>query len=776
MILPAVVFSCFLAAAAAPWLHRAIKEKTGWILSGWAVVMFSILASYLPTVIKGEPTREVIPWVPSLGVNLSFYVDGLGLLMSLLITGIGALIALYASSYLKGDARLGRFYMSFMLFMGAMLGVVLADNLLVLFVFWELTSVSSYLLIGYNHHEAKSRKSALQALLVTGSGGLALLAGVVMIYCAAGTYEYTELLNNPDVLKEGGWYLPILITVLAGAFTKSAQVPFHFWLPSAMAAPTPVSAYLHSATMVKAGVFLLAHLHPLLGGTTLWYSILCSFGGATLCMGGYLALTQTDLKKILAYSTVSTLGLLVFLIGIGVEKAMIAAVTFLLAHALYKAALFLVAGIIDHETGTRDITILSGLRKALPFTAVAALLVGLSNAGVPLLFGFIAKEVAYEAAMKGDQAALLTLVAVLGNICLVGVGLLTGIVPFWGKKPDEHALPKHPHEAPVAMWIAPMILAVITVVIGCRPHLMDGLLQAASSAGWGSETKVHLAIWHGFNLALLLSVITFVCGFLLVVFRKFIYYLRDEMGQMVADLGPARGYDIIFDAVVRFSKFQTRIFQNGYYRHYVLILFSGLTLLVLMAVLQGDFNLFQQADFEPVPFYEYFIVGLMLIAMLVTISTNNRWTAIISLGMVGFGVVAIFVLYGAPDLAITQVLIETLTLILLAVVIFRLPEFKKLSPRHTRIRDIIISTAFGVIMTISVIASNIIQLESPISEYFAKTSYELAHGKNVVNVILVDYRVLDTFGEIVVLAIASLGVWALLKFPKKHKRSKEAAS
>lgn len=775
MTLPAVIFSCFVAAAAAPWLHRAIKEKTGWILSAWAAVMFAILASYLPSVIQGENSREVIPWVPSLGVNLSFYVDGLGLLMAMLITGIGALIALYASSYLKGDARLGRFYMSFMLFMGAMLGVVLADNLLVLFVFWELTSVSSYLLIGYNHHEANSRKSALQALLVTGSGGLALLAGVVMIYCAAGTYEYTELLNNPDVLKEGGWYLPILITVLAGAFTKSAQVPFHFWLPSAMAAPTPVSAYLHSATMVKAGVFLLAHLHPLLGGTTLWYTILCSFGGATLCIGGYLALTQTDLKKILAYSTVSTLGLLVFLIGIGVEKAMIAAVTFLLAHALYKAALFLVAGIIDHETGTRDITILSGLRRALPFTAVAALLVGLSNAGVPFLFGFVAKEVAYEAALKGDHAALLTLVAVLGNICLVGVGLLTGILPFWGKKPDEHALPKHPHEAPVAMWIAPMILAIITVVTGCFPFLADGLIKAASTAGWGAETKVHLAIWHGFNLALLLSVITFTCGLLIVVFRRFIYFLRDEMGGMVADLGPARGYDIIFDAVVRFSKFQTRIFQNGYYRHYVLILFSGLTLLVLMAVEKVDFGQYL-VNAEPVPFYEYFIVGIMLLALLVTISTHNRWTAIVALGVVGFGVAAIFVLYGAPDLAITQVLIETLTLILLAVVIFRLPEFKNLSPRHTRIRDMIISVCFGAVMTISVIASNIIQLEAPISEYFAEVSYTQAHGKNVVNVILVDYRALDTFGEIVVIAIAAIGVWALLKFPKKHKRGEETAT
>lgn len=775
MNLAVVIFSCFVAAALAPWLHRFLKEKTGWVLAGWALLMFSFLLAFVPAVAGGERPRQVIEWIPSLGVNLSFYVDGLGLMMALLITGIGSLIALYSSSYLKGDPRLGRFYMSLMLFMGAMLGVVLSDNLLVLFVFWELTSVTSYLLIGYNHHQASSRKAALQALLVTGAGGLALLAGVVMIYLMTGTYEYTVLLEMDNGLRVEGWYLPILLLVLAGAFTKSAQVPFHFWLPSAMAAPTPVSAYLHSATMVKAGVFLLAHMYPLLGGTYLWYAILCTFGGATLLMGGYMALTHTDLKKILAYSTVSTLGLLVFLIGIGTEEAMIAAMAFLLAHALYKAALFLVAGIIDHETGTRDLTLLSGLRRALPFTAVAAGLVGLSNAGVPYLFGFVAKEAAYEAALGGFQPTLLVLVAVAGNICLVGVGLLVGFLPFWGKQPAKDVLPKHPHEAPVFMWVAPMTLGVISLVIGIFPGLADQLINGASTAVWGEGTHSHLKVWHGFNLALGLSAITFLGGLVVVWGRRFIYRLRDEMGGMVEALGSSRGYDLIFDAVVRFSKFQTRIFQNGYYRHYVLILFGGVTVLVLLAMSRMDLGNFE-LNTQAVPFYEYFLVGIMVLALLTTISTHNRWTAIVSLGVVGFGVATIFMLYGAPDLAITQILVETLTLILLAVVIFRLPEFKNLSSTVTRWRDIVISVAFGGIMTLSVLGANMVQLHPPISKYFAENSYELAHGKNVVNVILVDYRALDTLGEITVLAVAALGVWALLRFPRKHKKSEVSSS
>ncbi|MEM1059132.1 MAG: putative monovalent cation/H+ antiporter subunit A [Verrucomicrobiota bacterium] len=771
-MLPAVVFSCFVAAAAAPGLHRVLKEKAGWILAAWALALFAVMASFLPLVTRGEEIRVAIPWVPRLGVDLSFYLDGLGLLMALLITGIGALIALYSSSYLKGDSRLGRFYMSLMLFMGSMLGVVLADNLIVLFIFWELTSVTSYLLIGYNHHEASSRKAALQALLVTGSGGLALLAGLVLIYLVTGSYEFTELMQNPNALLESSWYLPILILVLAGAFTKSAQVPFHFWLPSAMAAPTPVSAYLHSATMVKAGVFLLAHLQPLLGGTALWTTILTTFGGATLCFAGYQALTQRDLKKILAYSTVSTLGLLVFLLGIGTEKATQAAIGFLLAHALYKAGLFLVAGIIDHETGTRDITILRGLRRALPVTAVAAALVGLSNAGFPGLFGFIGKELAYMASWYNPSFAALALVAVLGNICLVGVGFLVGFVPFWGKPPGEHVLPKHPHEAPALMWIAPLTLGLCSLGFGLVPGMLDGLVGAAAEASWGAAfaKEVHLAIWHGWNWPLALSVLTFLAGIAVVMLRWNIYALRDAMGGMVQALGPSRGYDLIFDAVVRFSKWQTRVFQNGYYRHYVMIFYGGVTALVLLAMWRLGFAPSAEGPFELPHFYEYVVVGLMIVSLLVTIATKNRWTAIVALSVVGFGVAIIFVLYGAPDLAITQILVETLTLILLAVVIFRLPEFKGLSPRRLRGRDAVLSAAFGVVMMVMVQMANVIQVDPPISEEFAEISATEAFGRNVVNVILVDFRVLDTMGEIIVLAVAALGVWALLRFPQKHRR------
>lgn len=764
--LSAIILSGFVAAALAPWLHGLLKEKTGWLLAAYAAVLTGYFASFIPMVSHGEIHECFIPWFPSMGINFSFYVDGLGLLMALLITGIGALITLYASSYLHGDGNLGRFYMSLMMFMASMLGVVLADNLLVLFIFWELTSVSSYLLIGYKHEEAGSRKAALQALLVTGAGGLALLAGVVSIYVVTGTYEMSTLLETPDILRESPYYGVIFTLVLLGAFTKSAQTPFHFWLPSAMAAPTPVSAYLHSATMVKAGVFLLAHMRPLLGDTFAWFLVLTLFGGLTLLTGGWLALVQTDLKRILAYSTVATLGLLVFLLGIDTQEAVAAALTFLMAHAMYKAALFLIAGIVDHETGTRDVRLLGKLWKLMPYTAGAAALAGLSNAGSPFLFGFIAKEYAYEAALHAPTGATaLTSVAVAGNICLVAVGVLVGFLPFWAKAKGQP--PKHPHEAPFAMWIAPMVLGVASLITGCAPWLVDkSLLLPATIASWGGEAHFYLNIWHGLTFALFLSTVTVTIGVVFAFGRSYFEKLKAKMGPSADNLGPAHMYDMVYNAIVSFSKWQTRMQQSGYQRHYIMALFMGTGALILLSFLRLGISYWPWPGdgIPPLPFYEVFLVVIMLGALLLVVTTKSRMTAIMGLGVIGYGVSLIFTFYSAPDLAITQILVETLTLILIMVVVYRLPQFQNYSTTAKRIQDGIFSCIFGIIMTLLIIKANTYQFREPISEYFAETSKVEAHGQNVVNVILVDFRALDTMGEITVLAVAALGVWALLRF------------
>ncbi|HEU5462661.1 MAG TPA: proton-conducting transporter membrane subunit, partial [Candidatus Binatia bacterium] len=430
-----IILSGFVVAIFAPWVYRFTGDARGWLFALVPAGLTIYFANFVPAISAGEVMTFSHEWSPSLGLTLSFLVDGLSLLFALLISGIGALILIYAGSYLAGHPHLGRFYAFILLFMASMLGLVLCDNLLVLFVFWELTSISSYFLIGFDHEREAARAAALQALLVTGGGSLALLAGILLLGLAGGSLEVSALLANAEVVRASNLYVPIVLLVLAGAFTKSAQVPFHFWLPGAMEAPTPVSAYLHSATMVKAGVYLLARLSPVLGGTELWLHTLSAVGAVTMVTGAYLALRQTDLKLILAYLTVSALGILILFLGIGTTQAIAAAMVFLLAHALYKGALFLVAGIVDHETGTRDVNKLGGLRSAMPITAMAAGLAALSLAALPPTLGFIGKEMLLEATLAANGAGpILTVALVLASIIFVATAGIVGVRPFFGKK------------------------------------------------------------------------------------------------------------------------------------------------------------------------------------------------------------------------------------------------------------------------------------------------------------------------------------------------------
>ncbi len=766
----AAVLSGFVVAVIAPWLTRWLGDRIGWVIAILPLSITAYLFTFIPAVADGEVRQYSLQWIPVLDVSLSFQVDGLGLIFALLISGIGTLIMFYGGAYLQGHHQLGRFYVYILMFMASMLGVVLADNLITFFVFFELTSITSYLLIGFDHNSEASRYSARQALLVTAIGGQFLLVGLILLAIVGGGWEFSALVDQADVIQDHSLYLPIMILILGGAFTKSAQIPFHFWLPGAMAAPTPVSAYLHSATMVKAGVYLLARVNPTLGGTEAWQYTLTTFGAATMLVGAYLAIQRTDLKQLLAYTTVSTLGLLTMLIGIGTEIALKAAMVSLVVHSLYKGALFLVAGTIDHETGTRDIRILGGLRKLMPITAVGAGIAALSMAGIPPLFGFIGKELVYEAALDMDTwAVALAFIAVVSNVLMVAIAGITGIHPFTG---PERETPKHAHEAPVAFWLGPLILGALGLVIGILPGLVDArIISPAISAITGEPVEVTIYLWHGLNVMLAMSAITVALGVVAYVFREQVRNLSNltwELGRV----GSEAAYDgalVLLDIVARG---QTRIIQNGYLRFYFLTI---LVVLVVAAVYPlatyGDIEI--AGDLNDIRFYEWGVAIIVLLGAYMAVRAQSRLAAVAALGTVGYGVATIYILYGAPDLAMTQILVETLTVILFVLVLYRLPQFATLSRPSSRARDAVVAVTAGALMTVLVLIVSNVQFEPPISEFHAEEAYPLAHGRNVVNVILVDFRAVDTLGEIIVLAVAGIGVYALLRLRLWEDRTEQ---
>lgn len=754
------IFSGFVLGMVAPFLHRVTRGVTGWIISALPFFLLAYFASFIKVIKHGEVVSTVYNWVPGMGINLSFYIDGLGLLFAMLITGIGGFVIIYASIYLAGHIYLGRFYLFILMFMASMLGVVLSDNVITLFIFWELTGITSYFLIGFNCEREESRNAALQALLVTGIGGLALLAGFIMMGSAAGSYELSDMLNSGDLLRNHSLYIPILILVFAGAFTKSAQVPFQFWLPNAMEAPTPISAYLHSATMVKAGVFLLARLTPILGGTDVWFYTVSFTGATTMVIGGYMALHQTDLKKILAYSTVCVLGILTMLLGFGTPLAFKAAMAFLLAHALYKASLFLVAGMVDHGAGTREINKLGGLRKYMPVTAIIAGLATLSACGLPPFFGFVGKELFYETDIAVQHATyLMTGASVFANIFMFGAIWLAGVRPFICKYKE---LPHEPHESPFGMLFGPGVLASMGLIFGLFPGLLEkSILVPAASAVAGEHLHMHLALWHGFNLPLLLSVITVAGGFSVFTWRHNLIAIANKL-SFISRFGSSLWYKKMYEWLFVIARIQTKTIQSGYQRYYLLTIFVVSTILISYKLLEIG-GVHQFVNFGDIKFYEVALGVFMMVAMVTAILSDGRLTAVIALGVVGFCVSLIYVFYSAPDLALTQILIETLTVILIILVVYHLPRFAKLSSLKARIRDAVLSIAFGGVMTALVLKASNVQLYPTISDYFVENSLKLAHGRNIVNVILVDFRGFDTMGEITVLSVVGIGVYALIK-------------
>ncbi|WP_110068584.1 putative monovalent cation/H+ antiporter subunit A [Halomonas sp. A11-A] len=766
------VLSGFLLAALAPLFHRWFGDRTSFFLAAFPASLALWFLTQLPAVMAGETLVFAMEWVPSLGMSLTFVVDGLSMLFALLVTGIGTFVLIYAGGYLKGHPDLVRFHLAILAFMVSMLGLVLADGLFTLFVFWELTSITSYLLIGFNHTDLEARKSARQGLFVTVAGGLALMAGLAMLGVAGGSWSLSELNAMDDVLRDHGLYTPLLICLLLGAFTKSAQFPFHFWLPNAMAAPTPVSAYLHSATMVKAGIYLLARLQPGLGGTEMWTVTLSVVGALTMFTGAFLAIRHTNIKKLLAYSTVMALGTLTMLLGIGTEGAMIAFVTFLLAHSLYKGALFMVAGILDHETGTKDVTAMGGLRPLMPITAVIAMVAALSLAGVPPLFGFIGKELMFESVLDASAwRALVVLLAFSAAILTIAVAAIIALRPFFGQRRQT---PRVAHEAPASMLLGPAVLATLSLLLGLLPALAGtGLLTAAASAVVGAPVEVKLSLWHGINLPLLMSVVSLVLGYLLFQRWDRVRARLARLDPLIAR-GPESGYDAFMDGVVVVSEWQTRILQNGYMRNYILVMIVTLIALIGNSLLLRHSP--QLAFDLDVQFHEAIVVGTMVLGALFAAISRSRLGAVVSVGIMGFSIALIFILFSAPDLGITQLLVETLTVILLVLVLFRLPRFSSLSTPLERVRDVAVAGSLGGLITLLVLTSWSIDQFVPISDYMIANSAPLAYGRNIVNVILVDYRALDTLGEIFVLALAAIGVFAMLKLRAPEKPKKSAAT
>ena len=766
MNLAFVVMLPFLGAFLPPLVERVTGNRTLLACGAAALPALALALLFNPArkVFAGETLHSTLSWIPSLDLSLAFRLDGLALLFAILVLGIGLLVILYARYYLSAKEKAGRFYAYLLLFMGAMLGVVTSDNLLLLVVFWELTSLSSFLLIGFWGHQTEARKGARMAMTVTGMGGLALLAGVLLIGNVVGSFSLTEVLANGDLIRGSELYPLILCLVLLGAFTKSAQFPFHFWLPHAMAAPTPVSAYLHSATMVKAGVFLLARLYPALAGTDLWFEIVTLAGMATLLWGAAAALFQHDLKGLLAYSTISHLGLITLLFGLNSQLAAVAAVFHIINHATFKASLFMAAGIIDHETGTRDMRRINGLWKYMPYTAVLAMVASAAMAGVPLLNGFLSKEMFFTETLQSEQLGalswLLPLGATLGGVFSVAYSARFIHDVFFNGEPIN--LPKYPpHEPPRYMKVPVEILVALCVAVGVFPAItVAGLLAVAATATLGGELpEYHLAIWHGFNLPLVMSFIALFGGI-------FIYSQRRRLFDLYARL-PEVDAKLVFEGRIqqlgRLASAITGRLQNGSLQSYVA---WGVTLVAVILLTQMWHLPALSLDVGMLPMDGVAILCtamLVAAAFLTTILHRHRMTSIMSLSVVGLMVSLLFVRFSAPDLALTQLSVEVVTMLLLMLAMYFLPVRTKVESSSVRVlRDVLLALVVGAgvaVMAFLVMTGD----TTTISQFFMDNSKSGGGGTNVVNVILVDFRGFDTFGEITVLGIAAMGIYALLK-------------
>ncbi len=775
MTLPLLALLPWLGALLVAGLPANRRHGAAVLAGAVALSTLGLVASLAPAVFAGQVPRWSVAWLPALGLTLGLRLDGLAWLFALLITGIGALVVLYAAWYLDPRDPARRFFVFLLLFMGAMLGVVLADNLILLVLAWELTSLSSFLLIGYWHARADARQGARMALTITGAGGLCLLGGVLLIGHIVGSFQLDVVLASGDRIRAHPLYTPALVLVLLGAFTKSAQFPFHFWLPHAMAAPTPVSAYLHSATMVKCGVFLLARLYPALGGSEPWFWIVSSVGGATMLLGAYAAIFQHDLKGLLAYSTISHLGLITLLFGLSEPLAVVAGVFHIINHATFKAGLFMSAGIIDHECGTRDLRRINGLMRAMPFTATLGITAAAAMAGVPLLNGFLSKEMFFAETLAKDTSGVMSWLlpgaATLAGVFSVAYSLRFMHDTFFNGEPVN--LPKAPHEAPFFMRLPVLLLVLLCIAVGLAPALVAGptLAVAAQAALHGAPGQAlpayTLAIWHGLNLPLLMSTVAVLGGLLLYFgLQRFInlHTLVRLPGWFAA--GGRDAFVAAVTATLAASRTLTAALQSGSLQRY-------LSLLVLMALAAGAWPFVHGAGPSlPPPHLQDWnsaaalIAGVGIGAALGTVlAWRQRLLALVLMGATGLVVCLVFVWFSAPDLALTQLLVEVATVLVMMLALRWLPaQSPPLATRRARRkawRDGVLALAVG--LGVAALVWQVLALPSvSIADYYLQTTRALGGGANAVNVIIVDYRGFDTLGEITVLAVAALIIHALL--------------
>ena len=752
-----------LGAMLPPLTIRFGRDVCTWVAMAVTACTLMLAMALLIQALEGSPASMHLPWLHGIGLDLSLRMDGLAALFALLVPGIGLLVIIYARYYLSEKDPMGRLHGLLLVFMSSMLGVALSDNLILMLIFWESTSLSSFLLIGFWQHRADARQGARMALIVTGAGGLALLAGFLLLGQMAGTFRISEILAQGDHIRAHSLYVPALLLILIGAFTKSAQFPFHFWLPRAMAAPTPISAYLHSATMVKAGVFLLARLYPVLSGTDLWFFTVSGVGLTTLLMGAYAAIFQHDLKGLLAYSTISHLGLIVLLFGLDTPLAAVAGVFHIINHATFKASLFMAAGIIDHETGTRDMRRLNGLWKYMPHTASLAMIAAAAMAGVPLLNGFLSKEMFFAETLHvqllGPAWMVLPAAATLAGIFAVAYSARFIHDVFFNGAPRD--LPKFPpHEPPRFMKIPVEILAGACLLVGILPALTVGpLLDLAATSVTGEALPPYsLAIWHGFNTPLLMSLVALGGGFAVYAMRRKLFALHERL-PLAPDA--AALFHAAEDALIRCARAVLHGMDNGSLQRSAALLL-GVAALVMILPLAGP------AITGPLPLTPIdapSLMGALLLmsaGLLTVLWHEHRLSAIMALSVVGLLVALVFVRFSAPDLALTQLSVEVVTIMLLLLALFFIPRRHKPRARPSgRFRDIVLSTGTGAGCGLLAWGMLTRPLDS-ISSFFMEQSIPGGGGANVVNVILVDFRGFDTLGEVTVLAVAAVGIFAML--------------
>ncbi|MFJ5763096.1 Na+/H+ antiporter subunit A [Neobacillus sp. NPDC093182] len=783
-----------------PLFYRIFRHlHTGWFVLPLPIILFVYFLTFLPETMRGRSLIEIINWIPTLGINFTAKIDGLGLLFALLITGIGALVVLYSIYYLaKNKEKLNHFYVYLLLFMGAMLGVVLSDNLIVMYGFWELTSFSSFLLIGYWYERDKSRYGAQKSMLITVFGGLAMLGGIILLYIMTGTFSVTELISQTNAIYNHPLFVPALVCILLGAFTKSAQFPFYIWLPDAMEAPTPVSAYLHSATMVKAGIYLAARFTPVFGEHFLWFWLVTGVGILTLIWGSVFAVKQTDLKAILAFSTVSQLGLIMSLLGAGAAAlhyefldeniytvAVTAAIFHLINHATFKGSLFMAAGIIDHETGTRDIRKLGGLMHFMPITFTISIIGAFSMAGLPPFNGFLSKEMFFTAMVHVTEMDLFNLetwgilfpvLAWIASIFTFVYSMILVFKTFTGKyQPDK--LDKKPHEAPIGLLISPVILVSLVIIFGLFPNLLsDSLISPAMASilpsllGAGEEYMVHISFWHGPNIELFMTLGVIILGSVLYKTQsrwKKIYKAIPER------LALNRFYDYLIEGIQSASYKLTKTYMNGSIRSYLVYIFAFFIVILAAALIGKNAFLLDTSNVSSIGVYEVALAILVVLGSICILFAKSRMTSIILLGAVGYTVSLFYVLFRAPDLALTQLVIETISVALFLVCFYHLPKLRRFETRmRFRFTNALISVGVGAVVILIALSAHSNKLFDSISQYYVENTYTEAAGKNMVNVILVDFRGFDTLFEITVLAIASLGIFGMIKL-RLNRRKEE---